>query len=130
MRGSGNCYKPALLMHQLGIGFRLEEVDIVNGASRTDAFIAMNPNGKVTLLQMDDGRMLAESNAILCFLADGSTLFPDDRWQRAQILQWLFFEQYSHETNIATRSECHSDGTEWGRTGIWTGQRVSKTTNI
>src|SRR3546814_9306682 len=65
MRGSGNCYKPALLMHQLGIGFRWEEVDIVNGASRTDAFLAMNPNGKVPLLQVDDGRMLADSNAIL-----------------------------------------------------------------
>src|SRR3546814_1063957 len=62
----------------------------------------MNPNGKVPLLQMDDGRMLAESNAILCFLAEGSPLFPDNRWQRAQILQWLFFEQYSHEPNIAT----------------------------
>src|SRR3546814_9421408 len=94
--------KPALLMHQLGIVFRWEEVDIVNGASRTDAFLAMNPNGKVPLLQMDDGRMLAESNAILCFLAEGSPLFPDNRWQRAQILQWLFFEQYRHEPNIAT----------------------------
>src|SRR3546814_20469732 len=102
MRGSGNCYKPALLMHQLGIGFRWEEVDIVNGASRTDAFLAMNPNGNVPLLQMDDGRMLAESHAILCFLAEGSPLFPDNLWQPAPTLQWLFFEPYIHETNLGT----------------------------
>lgn len=102
MSGSGNCYKPALLMHQLGIEFRWQEIDVVGGQTRGAAFLARNPNGKVPLLEFDDGRVLAESNAMLCYLADGTPLFPDDRWQRAQILQWLFFEQYSHEPAIAT----------------------------
>jgi glutathione S-transferase len=102
MTGSGNCHKPALLMHQLGIAFRWEEVDILHGASRTPDFLVKNPNGRVPLLEFGDGRRLAESNAMLCYLADGSPLYPQDRWQRAQILQWLFFEQYSHEPYIAT----------------------------
>lgn len=102
MTGSGNCHKPALLMHQLGIPFQWHELDILHGASRTPEFLAKNPNGRVPLLELDDGRCLAESNAMLCYLADGSPLFPDQRWQRAQILQWLFFEQYSHEPYIAT----------------------------
>lgn len=107
MTGSGNCHKPALLMRQLGIEFRWQEVDILQGASRTPEFLALNPNGKVPLLAFDDGRLLAESNAMLCYLAEGSTLFPaaadaEARWTRAQILQWLFFEQYSHEPYIAT----------------------------
>ncbi|NGY06608.1 glutathione S-transferase family protein [Solimonas terrae] len=102
MSGSGNCYKPALLMQQLGLPFRWQEVDVVGGATREAAFLALNPNGKVPLLAFDDGRTLAESNAMLCYLADDTPLFPADRWQRAQILQWLFFEQYSHEPYIAT----------------------------
>lgn len=102
MTGSGNCHKPALLMRQLGIEFRWQEVDILQNASRTPTFLALNPNGKVPLLAFDDGRLLAESNAMLCYLAEGSPLFPDERWTRAQILQWLFFEQYSHEPYIAT----------------------------
>ncbi len=100
--GSGNCHKPALLMHQLGIDFRWREVDILRGESRSAEFLARNPNGRVPLLELDDGRHLAESNAMLCYLADDSPLFPADRWRRAQILQWLFFEQYSHEPYIAT----------------------------
>lgn len=102
MSGSGNCYKPALAMRQLGIEFRWQEVDVVAGATREPAFLALNPNGQVPLLEFDDGRKLAESNAMLCYLADGTPLFAPDRWQRAQILQWLFFEQYSHEPYIAT----------------------------
>ena len=105
MTGSGNCYKPALLMRQLGIPFEWEEVDILTGGSRTPAFLARNPNGKVPLLEITDGgeaRALAESNAMLCYLAEGTALLPDDRWPRAQVLQWLFFEQYSHEPYIAT----------------------------
>lgn len=102
MTGSGNCHKPALLMHQLGIPFRWHEMDILQSATRTPEFLAMNPNGKVPLLEFDDGRVLAESNAMLCYLAEGSPLFAADSWQRAQILQWLFFEQYSHEPYIAT----------------------------
>jgi glutathione S-transferase len=102
MSGSGNCYKPALLMQQLGLDFHWEEVDVVGGQTRRPEFLARNPNGKVPLLEFDDGRTLAESNAMLCYLAEGTPLFADDRWQRAQILQWLFFEQYSHEPYIAT----------------------------
>ncbi|TXH05582.1 MAG: glutathione S-transferase family protein [Nevskiaceae bacterium] len=102
MSGSGNCWKPAVLMKQLGIPFEWIEIDIQRGQSRTPAFLAKNANGKVPLLELDDGRTLAESNAMLCYLAEGSPLFPADRWQRAKILEWLFFEQYSHEPYIAT----------------------------
>ena len=105
MSGSGNCYKPALLMRQLEVPFEWIEVDILRGASRTPEFLARNPNGKVPLLEIVDGgesRALAESNAMLCYLAEGTRLLPDDRWPRAQVLQWLFFEQYSHEPYIAT----------------------------
>lgn len=105
MTGSGNCYKPALLMRQLGIPFEWVEVDIIKGGSRTPEFLALNPNGKVPLLEVVDGgerRTLAESNAMLCYLAEGTRLLPEDRWPRAQVMQWLFFEQYSHEPFIAT----------------------------
>ena len=105
MTGSGNCYKPALLMHQLGMPFQWVEVDILSGGSRTPEFLARNPNGKVPLLEITDGgetRALAESNAMLCYLAEGTALLPEDRWPRAQVMQWLFFEQYSHESYLAT----------------------------
>lgn len=102
MGGSGNCWKPAVLMTQLGLTYEWVEVNTVRGETRTPEFLALNPNGKVPLLKLDDGRLLAESNAMLCYLAEGSPLFPNDRWQRAQILQWMFFEQYSHEPYIAT----------------------------
>jgi glutathione S-transferase len=102
MSGSGNCWKAATLMQQLGIGFEWIEVDILRGASRTPEFLARNPNGKVPLLELAPGRYLAESNAMLCYLADGTPLFPDERYARAKVLEWLFFEQYSHEPYIAT----------------------------
>ncbi|HEY0975426.1 MAG TPA: glutathione S-transferase family protein [Solimonas sp.] len=102
MTGSGNCYKPALLMTQLDLPYRWQEVDLLKGESRTPAFLALNPNGKVPLLVLPDGRALAESNAMLCYLAEGTPLLPDDRYARAHVLQWLFFEQYSHEPYIAT----------------------------
>ena len=102
MTGSGNCYKPALAMAQLGIAFRWIEVDLLNSATRTPAFLAKNPNGKVPLLELPDGRRLAESNAMLCYLADNSALLPVERYARAKVLEWLFFEQYSHEPFIAT----------------------------
>lgn len=101
MKASGNCYKLQLLLAQLGQPYRWVEIDSVNGETRTPEFLAKNPNGKVPLLELEDGRLLAESNAILCYLAEGSTLLPDDRWLRAQTLQWLFFEQYSHEPYVA-----------------------------
>lgn len=100
--GSGNCYKPALAMRRLGIAYRWQEVDILAGASRTPAFLARNPNGRIPLLEVEPGRYLAESNAMLCYLAEGSALFPAERWARAKVLEWLFFEQYSHEPYIAT----------------------------
>src|SRR3569833_1027216 len=101
MTGSGNCWKPAALMTQLNQPFEWVEVDILKGESRTQAFLALNANGREPLLEID-GRHLAESNAMLCYLAEGSALFPSDRWQRAKILEWMFFEQYSHEPYIAT----------------------------
>lgn len=100
--GSGNCYKPALAMRQLGIAYQWREVDILKGESRTPAFLAKNANGRIPLLEVEPGRYLAESNAMLCYLAEGSVLLPADRWARAKVLEWLFFEQYSHEPFIAT----------------------------
>lgn len=101
MKASGNCYKVQLLLEQLGHAYRWVEIDSVNGQTRTPEFLAKNANGRVPLLELADGRTLPESNAILCYLADGSRFLPQDRWQRAQALQWLFFEQYSHEPYIA-----------------------------
>lgn len=101
MRASGNCYKLQLLLDQLGCEYRWVDVDSAHGETRTADYLAKNPNGKVPLLELDDGRRLAESDAILCYLADGTPFLPDDRWLRAQTLQWLFFEQYSHEPCIA-----------------------------
>lgn len=100
--GSGNCYKPALAMRQLGIPYQWHEVDILRGESRTPAFLAKNPNGRIPLLEVEPGRYLAESNAMLGYLADGTALLPADRWARAKVYEWLFFEQYSHEPYIAT----------------------------
>ncbi len=99
---SGNCYKLQLLCSELDVGYEWEEVDILAGGTRTPAFLKMNPNGRIPLLALPDGRYLAESNAILCYLADGSEFFGSDAFSRAGILQWLFFEQYSHEPYIAT----------------------------
>jgi glutathione S-transferase len=101
MKASGNCYKLQLLLDQLGRPYRWVETDSVNGATRTPEFLAKNPNGKVPLLELADGRLLPESDAILCYLAEGSAFLPSGAWQRAQVLQWLFFEQYSHEPYVA-----------------------------
>ncbi len=99
---SGNCYKIQLLCAEMGVGFDWEEVDILAGETRTPEFLAMNPNGKIPVLALPDGRYLAESNAILFYLAEGSEFFSGDTFARARILQWMNFEQYSHEPNIAT----------------------------
>ena len=101
MAMSGNCHKVRLILEQLGIPYEWHEVDILAGATRTPAFLAMNPNGKVPVLELDPGRFLAESNAILYFLADGTPFWPAGKLERAQVLQWMFFEQYSHEPYIA-----------------------------
>jgi glutathione S-transferase len=99
---SGNGYKVRLLLHQLGIPFERVELDIVRGATRTPEFLARNPNGRIPTLELDDGTYLAESNAILWYLAEGTAFLPPDRLDRARVLQWMCFEQYSHEPNIAT----------------------------
>ncbi|SDQ81680.1 glutathione S-transferase [Pseudoxanthomonas sp. CF385] len=101
MSTSGNCHKVRLLLEQLGRPYRWIEVDSANGGTRTPAYLAKNPNGKVPMLERADGGVLVESNAILCWLAEGSPYLPDDAWQRALALSWLFFEQYSHEPYIA-----------------------------
>lgn len=101
MKASGNCFKVQLVLEQTGQAYRWVEVNSAAGETRTPEYLARNPNGKVPLLELADGRVLAESNAILCFLAADSPLFPADAWQRAQALQWMFFEQYSHEPYIA-----------------------------
>jgi glutathione S-transferase len=103
MTDSGNCYKPRLLLAKLGIPFRHVEVSTMDGSTHTPDYLALNPNGKVPLLQFEDGRTLAESNAILLHLAEGTRLFPTDAYERALAYQWLFFEQYSHEPQIAVR---------------------------
>jgi glutathione S-transferase len=101
MAYSGNCYKIKLLLEQLALPYRWVELDLMQGATQTPEYLAKNPNGKVPILELQDGRVLAESNAILCYLADGTPLMPSDPWLRAQVLQWMFFEQYSHEPYIA-----------------------------
>ena len=105
---SGNAYKARLLLTQLGIPFKRIEYDTDAGSTRTPEFLRnTNPNGRVPTLQLEDSRCLPESNAILWYLAEGTRFLPgandeQGRWQRAQVLQWMFFEQYSHEPNIAT----------------------------
>ena len=99
---SGNGYKARLLLSQLALPYRYVELDILQGASRTPQFLAKNPNGNVPVLELADGRCLPESDAILWYLAEGSAFLPADRFDRAQVLRWLCFEQYSHEPYVAT----------------------------
>jgi len=99
---SGNCYKVKLLLCLLGRAHRWQHVDILAGDSRTATFLARNPNGRVPVVEFEDGRCLWESNAILNYFATDTAYMPRDRFQRAQVLQWQFFEQYSHEPYIAT----------------------------
>jgi len=98
---SGNSYKVRLLLAQLGIPHEIIEIDILEGESSTAEFLKINPNGRTPVLD-DNGFILAESNAILAYLAKGTTFLPDDRKKFSVIFQWLFFEQYSHEPYIAT----------------------------
>jgi glutathione S-transferase len=100
MQRSGNSYKVRLALARLGIPYRLVEVDILKGESRTPEFLAKNPNGQVPLLEVAPGRYLAESNAILWHLAGRTPLRPEDRIDRATALQWMFFEQHSIEPNL------------------------------
>ena len=99
---SGNCFKIKLLMALLGIEHEWIAVDILAGETHTEEFKQINPNSRIPVLEIDNETFLCESNAILNYLADGSELLPQDRYARAQVLQWQFFEQYSHEPFIAT----------------------------
>lgn len=99
--GSGNGYKVWLLMSQLGLPFDRIECDILKGETRTPEFLEKNPNGRIPTLELEDGTVLFESGAILWFLAEGTEFAPTNRLARAQTLQWMFFEQYSHEPYIA-----------------------------
>jgi glutathione S-transferase len=98
---SGNGYKVRLLLAQLGITYEYVETDIIKGETRTPEFLAINPNGRIPVVVLEDGTPLAESNAILFYFAEGTPYLPSDRLDRARVLQWLFFEQYSHEPYVA-----------------------------
>jgi len=99
---SGNAYKVRLLLTQLQIPFELIEINLLNRESRTEEFLQKNPNGKIPVLEIAPKKFISESNAILYYLSQDTEYFPQDKYQQAQIMQWLFFEQYSHEPNIAT----------------------------
>jgi glutathione S-transferase len=100
-RASGNCLKVKWTAEKLGIPYRWMQTDVRQGDTRTPGFLAMNPAGQVPTVVLDDGRPLAQSNAIILHLAEGSALIPADRYERARMLEWLFWEQYSHEPYIA-----------------------------
>ena len=100
---SGNCMKPKWTAERLGIDYDWVEIDILNGGTQTEEFLALNPVGQVPLARWPDGRALPQSNAIMLYLADSSDLIPSDPFKRAQMNSWLFWEQYSHETAIAVR---------------------------
>lgn len=103
MTDSGNCYKPRLLLAKLGRPFRHVETNSMDGSTKRPEFLAMNPNGKVPLMELEDGRTLAESNAMLLYIAEGTRFLPADPYERGLVYQWLFFEQYSHEPYVAVR---------------------------
>ena len=98
---SGNCLKVKWTAERLGIPFTWKNIDIMRGESRTPAFLAMNPAGQVPTVVLDDGRALAQSNAIILHLAWSSALIPADSFERAKMLEWMFWEQYSHEPTVA-----------------------------
>jgi glutathione S-transferase len=100
-RVSGNCYKVRLLLAHLGIGYERQEVDVVDRSGRSELLGEFNPGLRVPTLVLDDGRSLGESNAIMWLFARGTPYLPEDPFECAQVLQWMFFEQYSHEPNIA-----------------------------
>ncbi len=101
MQSSGNCYKVRLLLARLEKPFELVDIDVLSGANRTPDFLMKNPEGRVPLLELPGGRFLAESNAILFYLAQDTRYLPVDALARAEVLRWMFFEQHSHEPAIA-----------------------------
>jgi glutathione S-transferase len=100
---SGNCLKVKWVAERLSLAHEWIEIDLLKGETRTDAFLALNPFGQVPVVQLDDGRTLSQSNAIILHFAEGSDLVPADAFERAKMLEWMFWEQYSHEPTIAVR---------------------------
>lgn len=100
---SGNCLKTKWVAERMGVDYDWREMDIFAGDTRSDEFLAINPAGQVPCMVLEDGRILAQSNAIMLYLAEGSELIPDDTFDRAKMMEWLFWEQYSHEPAIAVR---------------------------
>jgi glutathione S-transferase len=113
---SGNCYKVRLLFSLLGVEYERRDVDVIDRSGRAEILGELNPGLRVPTLVLDDGRPLAESDAILVYFAEGTEYLPEDRYERAQVLQWMFFEQYSHEPNIAVLRF-------WAHAGIEPGPR-------
>ena len=101
MHVSGNCYKVRLAARQTNTPITLQEYGLHDGSTRTQGYLSKNPNGRVPMLELDDGSLLPESGAILWYLGEGTPLVPDGKWDRAQMLNWMFFEQYSHEPYVA-----------------------------
>jgi glutathione S-transferase len=117
---SGNCYKVRLLLAQLGIPYEKRDVDVVDRTDPRDFLAGLNPARRAPTLVLDDGRPLAESNAILWYFGEGTRFVPDDRYDRAKVLQWMFFEQYEHEPAIAVARFLK---TYSGKPELWESQR-------
>src|SRR5262245_39004761 len=101
MHMSGNCYKIRLAAHELGMPLTLRDYGLHDGTTRKPDYLARNPDGRVPMLETDDGRFVPESGAILFYLSEGTALQPTERWARGEMMQWMFFEQYSHEPYVA-----------------------------
>ena len=101
MQVSGNCYKVRLAARQTNTSITLQEYGLHDGSTRAQGYLSKNPNGRVPMLELEDGRLLPESGAILWYLGEGTPLVPESKWDRAQMLNWMFFEQYSHEPYVA-----------------------------
>ena len=117
---SGNCYKVRLLLAQLGIPYEKRDVDVIDRTDPRDFLAGLNPVRRAPTLVLDDGRPLAESNAILWYFGEGTRFVPDDRYDRAKVLQWMFFEQYEHEPAIAVARFLK---TYSGKPELWESQR-------
>jgi glutathione S-transferase len=121
---SGNAYKVRLLMAHLGIPYDRREIDVVDRSAPRDELAGLNPARRVPTLVLDDGRALAESNAILWYLGEGTRFVPEELYERAKVLQWMFFEQYEHEPAIAVARFLK---TYFGRPDVWESQREQLT---
>jgi glutathione S-transferase len=121
---SGNCYKVRLLLAHLGVAYERHEVDVVDRSNPREELGGLSPTRRVPTLVLDDGRALAESNAILWYFGEGTSFVPDDRFERAKVLQWMFFEQYEHEPAIAVARFLK---TYYGRPEVWEAQREQLT---